>query len=742
MYDLNPNVAEAQAALTQKPLLATSAERFLILDEIKSSCKELPQPKRFARFLSVLLSRVSTPIEPYDLIVGRCVDRLLTQEEEKRFQAFLKHPDHPKRQVLFSSGHCSYEWDEIVEYGLPGLRARACASLAERTDADQRAFLESVIEIYDALRDFMLRYADAALKKGMERVAKNMKKAATERPDDFYSALQLLWIVTLVDCAYITPNPTLTLGRLDQILYPLYRADLEAGRMTREEAAAYITDYYCKHNLIMGRGEHQVGDATNSTTFDRICCFDAPQYLLLAGTDEKGKSAVNDLTLLFAECIVPAFKNPVAVVRYFKGMDKAYPDLWRVLTGKSLQSASLMYYNDGNVLKTYQRLGIPENDARQYIHFGCNWPGLGVKAGWMLIGPKSDKYHAYNSSEEAKELRIPYMRMNAEHGWPEDLMIVLRELAGREAQGITIEDVYAGFFGRMADFIDRKLAHLSHELEVRRRRPAAVLTFGDCFYADSVRDAACFSAGAKYHFEFQSFYMFGSVADCIITVDQLVFIEKRLTLKDLLIATDANFKGYPELLALCRHVPKYGSDTAHSNAHVKRLAETAARMIIEKSRPYLERQGLFLEPCLQSDTWHLKMGESFGATPDGRLAHTPFSQNARPANGSCINGITAMFNAMLSIPADGFLSGALNLDIDPKDYAGEGGHALFAALLATYFSGGGLHAQVTAADVNALIDAQQHPNDHRDLRVRVTGYSGVFVDICRRLQDDIIERLK
>lgn len=738
--DLTLNINEAKQALTEKPMLATSVERVMILNEIKSHHAEWPQPKRFAYLLAQLLSRVSTPLEPYDLIAGRCVDRLLTAEEEETFAAFLKAADNPKRHALFSSGHCSYDWDALVALGLAGLRQRVCDALAAEADPEKRIFLESVVEIYDTLRDFMLRYAENAEKMGMHAVAENLRLAALGAPKSFWAALQLLWIVTLVDCAYITGNPTLTLGRMDRFLYPLYKADIEAGVLTREQAAAMITDYYCKHNLIMGRGEHQVGDATNSTTFDRICNFDAPQYLLLAGTDEKGNSAVNELTQLFAECIVPAFKNPVVVVRYFKGMDSAHPALWRVLTERSLASASLMYYNDGNVRATYARLGIPARDIENYIHFGCNWPGLGTNSSWMQLGPKSDKFHAYKDKEEEAFLRIPYMRANSPCGWPQDLMAVLRELAEREEQGITIEDVYNGFLARWSAFVDRKLAKFALELQVRRRRPSALLTFTDCFTLGSLESATCHSAGAKYHFEFQSFYMFGTVADMIITVDRLVFIEKRLTLRRLVEAADANFEGYPDVLALCRRVEKYGSDTPHSNAHVARLSRAATDITIEKGRPYLEKYGLFLEPCMQSDTWHLKMGANYGATVDGRLAGTPFTQNSRPANGSCQNGTTAMLNAMLHLPSDGVLSGALNLDVDKKDFAGERGRAVFAALLSTYLNGGGLHAQVSALSREELVDAQENPHAHRDLRVRVTGYSGVFVDICKDLQDDIIER--
>lgn len=739
---MKQNIEEAKQALAQKPLFATSAERFLILNELKSSYKELPQPLRFSKILSLLLSRVSLPLEEYDLIAGRCVDRELTEDEETLFQEFIIHRDHPSKNLFWSSGHCTYSWKTVAKEGLVGLLEKALSQLKKVDSEEKRVFLSAIIETYDAIIAYVLRYAEAAREKGLNEMAANLRAIATERPKSFASALQLLWIITLIDCAYISENPTLTVGRLDQILYPFYKSDIEKGILTRERAKEYITDYYCKHNLIMGRGEHQVGDQTNSTTFKRITNFDAPQYLLLAGTDDRGELAVNELTELFAECIVPSFKNPVLVVRYVKDMDKKEPRLWRTLCDRALDSSSLMFYNDDNVQATFRRIGLPDEDARRYAHFGCNWCSPGDNSAWMLSAPKSKHYDVERTAEEARALDIPYMRTKSAHSWPEDFVIVMRELADRDPSAVSIDDFYEMFFARMGDFVDRKLAYLSRELSVRKKNPSSAMTFGDCFFDGSLETAECFSAGAKYHFEIQAFQMFGTVADCFIAVDQLVMIEKKMTLKRLLEATEANFEGFADVLALCRNADKYGMDTELSNKHVKRLSHTAGKLIIEKSKPYFEKEKLFLVPCIQSDTWHLKYGEGFGATPDGRLAYTPYSQNAKPSNGACVNGMTAMFNDMLNLPQDGVASGALNLDIDPKQFSGEGGKSVFAALLAAYFNQGGLHAQVSAADVDELIDAQKSPHLYRDLRVRVTGYSGVFVDICKRLQDDIIERFK
>ena len=743
MKDISVNVLEATRALVEKPMLATSAERFLILDSVKSKFNHLPQPTAFAKTLSTLLSRVSTPVEPHDLILGRCVDRLLTPDEELRFAEFIRHPDYPSRRVFLDSGHCTYSWDTVVELGLPGLRKKAMDSLSAlgESDSDKRVFLCATVEIYDAIRDYMLRYADAAEAAGLASAAVITRSAATERPQSFLSALQLLWIITLIDCAYITENPTLTVGRLDQILYPLYLADLESGRLTEEQARLYITDYYCKHNLIMGRGEHQVGDETNSTTFRRILNFDAPQYLLLGGSDAEGRSVSNSLTELLAECIVPSFKNPVVVFRYVTGDDSAHPKLWHTLCEKALASSSLMFYNDSNVRSVLGRIGIPREESADYAHFGCNWCSTGDNGAWMCGGPGSDRYLAHLPPEERHLLPPMFMRCNSQHSWPEDLMAALHSLAD-SGDELSVDAIYSAFLERFGDFAQRKIDYLSKELKLRQRFPSKLMTFGDCFFKGSLDKAECFSASAKYHFEIMAFQMFGTVVDSIIAIDQLVLREKKLTLAELLAAVDADFEGYPDILALCRGAEKYGMDTELSNYHVKRLSREATDLVLSITAPYFASQRLFLFPCMQSDTWHLKYGETFGATPDGRRAYTPFSQNTRPSNGSCRNGLSAMLCSMLNLPSDGLTSGALNLDVSTKQFEGENGRLAFSALLSTYFNNGGLHAQVSALDEQTLRDAQLNPHMHRDIRVRVTGYSGVFVDICRRLQDDIIERMK
>jgi hypothetical protein len=416
------------------------------------------------------------------------------------------------------------------------------------------------------------------------------------------------------------------------------------------------------------------------------------------------------------------------------------PRLWEILTEKALDSASLMFYNDTGVMAAYERLGIPREVCRDYYHFGCNWASPTTRATWLQGGPKASKYRAPMSEQEKKMLSVPYTRSPDEYDGPEAFLRIMRELADK--QDASMDDFYDRLLARFGEFVDYKLELALLEKTVRQRKKSAVLTFGDCFFPYAIERAGCASACADYFFELLMVRMFGTLVDCIITVDELVFRQKKLTLSQLLAATDADFVGYEDILALCRGVPKYGSDSELSNAHVKRLSRAVTDLIIEKSRPYTEKYGVLVQPAMQSDTWHLKLGEKFGATPNGRRAYAPFSQNSRPSYGSCTAGLAGMLHAMQELPRDGLTSGALNLDVQRSEFAAPEKKRLFGVILATYFDGGGLHAQVSTADVRDLIEAQKEPDRYRDLLVRVTGYSGVFVDLCEKLQNDVIERMK
>lgn len=737
------NIEEAKLSLTTKPLKSTSFQRVRILNELKDVYKDFPQPLRFARVMDDLLRKVDIPLNKTDIIAGRYVDKTLNAEEEKLFQEFIHDGRNLYRTTVFETGHCTLDWDDLVESGLPGLKRRAEESLRRHCgDEDKEIFLRGAIGLYDALISFVNRYAIKAAQEGMSELAGVLSAIAERAPGSFYEGLQLCWIITFVDCAYITANPTLSLGRPDRFLYRLYKKDKERG-VSDERIKQIITDYYCKHNLIMGRGEHQLGDESNTTGWGRILNFDAPQYLHLAGTDENGRSAVNELTSLFAECIEPGFKNPVVVVRYYEGMAGDYPDLWKTLMDKALKSCSMMIYNDNDVISAYEKMGLPTADARDYEHFGCNWAGLGKNSCWMSQEPRSVHFSPDMSDEERAELKIGYHRTNSLGGWTQDFMEIAKELSEKHSPLAGIEDFYEAFYKRVENFIDFKLENAKLELSVRRRHPSAILTLGDCMRIPPIETAtANNSAAAGWYVHIQTFICMASVIDLFTVVDKIVFQDKKYTLNELQKAVEANFEGYDEILAACRSVKKFGSDDELSNYHAKKLLSGYLQIVRSHSAPYVKKYGIVLMPAVQSDTRNVTMGEVSGATFDGRLAGEPFSQNSRPSFGSCTGGLTGMLSSLLNLPMDELVSGALNLDIQPKDFEGESGRDMLGAIVSAYLDNGGLHVQISCQSVDELIDAQLHPEKHRDLMVRVTGYSGIFVDLSKKVQDYVIERLK
>jgi formate C-acetyltransferase len=191
---------------------------------------------------------------------------------------------------------------------------------------------------------------------------------------------------------------------------------------------------------------------------------------------------------------------------------------------------------------------------------------------------------------------------------------------------------------------------------------------------------------------------------------------------------------------MCVQAPKFGRDDDNADWHAVRLLTLVLDEFdrIRKSRGFPPR---LLLPCTQSNL-HTIIGlcKEVGATPDGRKAGEPLSDNTSPSSGSCTRGPTAMFASLAKLPMDRLCSGALNVRLHPGHFPGEIGLANLAALIRTYFKCGGLQVQLSLADTAELRDAQEHPEAHRDLMVRITGYSAAFVDMAREAQDEIIRR--
>jgi len=212
-----------------------------------------------------------------------------------------------------------------------------------------------------------------------------------------------------------------------------------------------------------------------------------------------------------------------------------------------------------------------------------------------------------------------------------------------------------------------------------------------------------------------------------------------VSLAELQRALRGDFADCEALRQLCLKAPKFGQDDDRADYHAARLLSQVLTEIDGASRSDSE-EAVVVFRCLETDMRHIRLGAETDATPDGRHAGQPLSENTSPYPGSCRNGLTAMLKSVAKLPLSGINSGALNIRLQPELVRRQEGLDRLAALLRTYFELGGLQSQLTVVSAEQLREAQRHPEAHRDLMVRITGYSAVFVDMARHAQDEIIRR--
>ena len=725
-------VDETLKSLTEKPMKSTTYERAVLLKEADDLYAHLPQPLRYGKVYCHFLQHCSLPIKDTDLLLGRVPEKVLSEEEERVFQT-LRTVNLARPQWLNDGGHTSLWWEGLIKYGLTGLRRQASEELAKRTaggttEESRLQFLQGMILVYDALLLYLLRYADAAEKEGMAEAAAICREVAAHEPRTFRQAMQLLLAVQIVYCSYVAANPTLTMGRADYLLEELYEKDKEAGRITADDARLLILDYYCKHNLILGRGEHQMSMECEEsyTGWDRNLTFDAPQYLLLGGRRRDGSYLDGELTHLFVEMIQPRFKNPVIEIRYAPEMQNKCPLLWKEIVEKARQSSSMLIYNEADCIAAYEKAGVDPEDAFDYEHYGCN-----------------------HSTVAGMDVLVEYGSI-----LPLGLMMdLLQKWAAEGHEPQSTEELYNAIAAEVIFHASQIVDRLEQAWKKAVTPSDTELHMADCFYRYTIPAASSMNCcGSKYICTNVHLNSFASFVDVITAIDELVIKQKRMTLSHLMKAVEANFEGYKVEWALCKNAPKLGSDHPVPNGHATALMTRFIDDVYAYANQKLTMDAGMAKPVdvphvprpivrisMESDNNH-RIGYRMGATPDGRLAGVPISQNCAPAPGSCTAGLTARLCSIASFPFDRVAAGAQNLSIQPSAFAGEEGLDKLATILGAYFDMGGLQLQVTAVDPALLIEAQKNPDQHRDLVVRITGYSAVFVDMEKHAQDDFIRR--
>jgi formate C-acetyltransferase len=515
----------------------------------------------------------------------------------------------------------------------------------------------------------------------------------------FFEAVQSLWLAHIHTCGEDLINAN-SIGRLDQILYPWYKADREAGQLTPEEALAIMEELACKLYL-----DYDV------------------QAIVLGGVDREGNDAVNDLSYLILDATRDvAFARDVSV-RLHTPSPPAFVTRAAELI---LRGGGIPFiFNDDCFIPALHTHGIALEDARDYAPIGCielTIPGRAnphAVSGWFC-STKCLELALFNGQDPRTGKQL-----GPQTG-------ALQDFAA-------FADLWDAYCAQVAFFAQRMVYHCNRgELAQRERGPLpcwSTLT-DDCI----ARGRDITDGGAVYNYHAICFLGTANTADSMMAVKQLVFEERKVSPEALLTALRCDFEGHEPLRQmLLKRAPKYGNDNPGVDALARQIDEHFIALMDPMRSPLNGRYvvHLFSFRC------NLDFGKAVGATPDGRRAEEPLAYSLSAQQGRDEKGITAMLNSLAQMPhhrAAG--ASAAIVEIDPALVEGEAGVQRMADLITSAMAMGVGQLQWNVTTVERLKKAQADPEKYGNIVVRVAGYSQMFKLIDKELQDHIIARTK
>lgn len=635
------------------------------------------------------------------------LDRLLAPVRDYWHQDAIQPPS-----CTTLKGHCVPGFRRLLEIGFDGLAAIARESLArlETSDSDYQSkadFLVAEVLLAEACASLGRRYAEVALAsvqsaRGVRRtelrqIAEVCRQVPSGRARTFHEAVQCLWFGQMLCEAEDAPNAQ-SPGRVDQLLYPYYRRDVNAGLLTVEETKELLACLWLKlwapydvHDTVIGGLLPDGRDATNELS-----------YLLLDVQSELG--LYRQVSVRCHSQMPSDFLSKACdVVRDGLGVPQ--------------------FFNDDVLVLSLVKAGFPPEAARDYSIIGCI------------------------------EMTVPgFADVRAVEHWtnlPKCLELALtngRCLSCGEIQGPRTGDVCT--VDSFEELMRRYKAQVAHEVRTavetqpereRRETETFPMPFLSLLTQDCLERGVDISAGgARLNSSMYCAVGIPNVADSLAAIRKLAFEEQRLTLAELVAAMESGFEGQETLRQmLLNDAPKYGSD----NDYVDSLAREVATHYCDELAAYRDPRGGVYCPSYFSFTLCVSMGMMVGASPDGRHAKAPLANSLCPAEGHAPTSPTVLLNSAAKLNQHLALGGtSLLLDLHPSMTRPTDGDDPLVAMLRTYFDKGGTHAEVTITSPDRLREAQREPRKFAHLTVRVAGYSARFVELGKDMQDHIIER--
>lgn len=626
-------------------------------------------------------------------------------------------------------GHTTLD-GKFYKKGLLGFKqdiADALAHLDFATDTEavaKREELQAMLVACGAVITFAGRHAalaeqradacaDPMRREELLTIARTCRQVPAQAPRDFREALQMYWFMHLGTITELNGWDSMNPGHLDRYFFPFYEKDCAQGTLDRERAKELLQCFWIKFN-------NHPAPPKVGVTAEESGTYNDFTNINLGGILPDGSDGVNELSYLMLEVmddihllqpqgnIQLSRKNPD---RFLKAACKV------IANGYGYPSV----FNADGVVEQMVRVGKRIEDAREGGTSGCVETGAFGKEAYILTGylntPKILEITLNNGVDPRTGLKI-----GVESGDP--------------AMFKSFDDLFAAFERQLRHFVDIKVTgNQMIEQLYARQMPAVFLSvlIDDCIKLGRDYNAG----GARYNTTYIQCVGIGTITDSLSAIREHVFDRGEVTLPGLLAALAGDFKEQEPLRAkLANETPRYGNDDDRADAIMQRVFNTLIGCI--DGRPNA-RGGKYHVDMLPT-TCHIYFGSVLGASPDGRKAGMPVSEGISPVQGADRHGPTAVIKSagkMDQLRTGGTL---LNMKFLPGILASAEGIGKLAQLVRSYFRMDGHHVQFNVVDEKTLREAQAHPELHRDLIVRVAGYSDYFCDLSRELQDEIIAR--
>lgn len=646
----------------------------------------VPAVERSARMLKALLdAECPIIIEGERIVATRTITRIPSIFTDAEWEAIRsKHTLHERGTV----SNLSPDYEGIIADGLGKRKAQIVARLEDATlTEEQKLFLIAARESIEAVQEFILKYKECAEKAGLADVVEVLGAIHSEGAKTLHEALQLLRIVHFAlwesDCYHNT------LGRFDQYIYPYYKSDVESGRISQEEAYELIMEFFLACNK-------------DSDLYVGMQQGDNGQSLVLGGRDEEGNCLFNEVSRM---CLEASYElnliDPKINLRCDSNTPLEVYKLGAELTKRGLGFPQ--YDNDDVVIPGLMKLGYSKEDAHNYVVAAC----------WEFIIPKNG-------------MEIPNIDA-----------LSFAEIVSDAVQSLGDYASYEEFYAYIESKIKEECKRITSAHDNLYFAPAPFLS---TIMGGTIEKAKDISEGGNSNNYGVHGTGLSTAADSLAVIKKLYFEEKSIALEELMAALKNNFKGYEALQDKLRNeAPKMGLDNEEADAIGTALLDSFA----EGLRGYRNERGGIWRAGTGTAMYYIFHAKELPATPDGRNAGEVLPANFTPSMFLRQNGpVSVMRSFAKPNLEDAINGGPLTIELDESIFRNDETVEKLAMLIRSYIRLGGHQLQLNTLDREKLLDAKAHPELHRNLIVRVWGWSGYFVELDECYQDHIIERIK